>query len=143
MSSLDARVKPIVEKAVKDVGFEVVDVRVDGRRHVRIWIDKDPEGVMVQDCATVNRAVKRAMSDDGIESGAFHLEVLSPGLDRPLTRDKDFTRFQGSLVVVHLARKRGDRRKFKGRLLGLQQGRVAICEEDTHADMLFERDEID
>ena len=139
----EAALKALVEKATAGVGFEVVDCKIDGRRHVRIWIDKEPEGIKVQDCATVNRAVKRAFEEDGLESGAFHLEVLSPGLDRPLTRDKDFARFAGSTVWVHLAKKRGDRRKFKGRLVGLRDGLVVIVEAETSQELSFTKDEID
>ncbi|HZU98090.1 MAG TPA: ribosome maturation factor RimP [Planctomycetota bacterium] len=144
MSSLEDTVVGIARKTVVDTGFETVQVKVDGRRHMRIWIDRDPEGVKVDDCVRVNRAVQRALGDEGIDSGAFHVEVLSPGLDRVLTRDKDFTRFAGALVVVHLAKKRGDRRKFKGRLLGLLEGKVAIKNEDPpHEDLAFTKDEID
>src|SRR5437763_11397477 len=107
--TLESSVLSIIEKAVPETGCELVDVKIDGRRHVRVWIDKEPEGVKIVDCALVNRAVKHAMVDAGIDEGAFHVEVLSPGVDRVLTRPKDYTRFQGQLVVVHLARKRGDR----------------------------------
>jgi ribosome maturation factor RimP len=141
--SLEETLLRMIEKATAAAGFEVVDVKIDGRRHVRIWIDKEPEGIKVQDCATVNRAVKRVFEEEGLEAGAFHVEVLSPGLDRPLTREKDFTRFQSSNVVVHLAKKRGDRRKFRGRLIGLRDGRVVIIEEETGQELSFTPDEID
>lgn len=141
--TFDATLKALVGKAVASTGFEVVDVKIDGRRHIRIWIDKDPEGIKIQDCAVVNKAVKRHFEEDGLEVGAFHLEVLSPGLDRVLTREKDFTRFAGSVVWVHLAKKRGDRRKFKGRLVGMRDAKVVIVEADTHAEMSFAPDEIE
>jgi ribosome maturation factor RimP len=144
MSSLEDSAIGIARGSVEATGYEVVSVKVDGRRHMRIWIDRDPDGVKVDDCVRVNRAVQHALADAGIDPGAFHVEVLSPGLDRVLTRDKDFTRFQGSLVVVHLAKKRGDRRKFKGRLLGLLDGKVAIRNDDPpHDDLAFEKGEID
>ncbi|MBI3725240.1 ribosome maturation factor RimP [bacterium] len=141
--NLETTVDGIARRAVAALGLEVVDVRQDGRRHVRVWIDREPQGVMIQDCADANHGIKRALAEEGIDPGAFHVEVLSPGLDRPLTREKDYARFQGALVVVHLAKKRGDRRKFRGRLKGLQDGRVVIDEEDTKAEMRFERHEID
>jgi ribosome maturation factor RimP len=144
MSSLEDTATGIARGSVETTGYEVVQVKVDGRRHMRIWIDRDPEGVRVDDCVRVNRAVQHALGDAGIDPGAFHVEVLSPGLDRVLTRDKDFTRFAGSLVVVHLSKKRGDRRKFKGRLLGLVEGKIAIKnDEPPHDDLAFAKDEID
>jgi ribosome maturation factor RimP len=141
--SLDSTLKTLIEKATVGAGFEVVDAKVDGRRHIRIWIDREPVGVNVADCATVNRAVKRAFDEEGLDAGAFHVEVQSPGLDRPLTRDKDYTRFGGSAVIVHLAKKRGDRRKFRGRLVGLRGGQVVIVEADTGQELSFTKDEID
>jgi ribosome maturation factor RimP len=144
MGSLEDSVTAIARRSIEGAGFEVVNVKIDGRRHVRIWIDREPQGVNVEDCIRCNKAVHHGLDDEGIDSGGFHVEVLSPGLDRELTRDKDFTRFQGSLVVVHLAKKRGDRRKFKGRLLGLVEGKVAIKNEDPpHDDLAFTKDEIE
>lgn len=138
----DAAVLSLVRKAVESAGFEVIDAKIDGRRHLRVWIDREPDGIKVQDCATANRAVKNAMADQGMDAGAFHVEVLSPGLDRPLTRDKDFTRFQGSTVVVHLAQKKGDRRKYRGKLVGMRDGRVVVREENASEDVVIGRDEI-
>ena len=144
MSSLEDTATGIARGSVEATGFEVVQLKVDGRRHMRIWIDRDPEGVKVADCVLASRAVQHALGDAGIDPGAFHVEVMSPGLDRVLTRDKDYTRFQGSLVVVHLARKRGDRRKYRGRLLGLVEGKIAIKNDDPpHEDLAFTKDEID
>ena len=144
MSILEDTAIAIARRSIETSGFELVDVKLDGRRHLRIWIDREPEGVKVADCVQCNRAVQRALEEGGLDAGAFHVEVLSPGLDRVLTRDKDFSRFQGAVVVVHLAKKRGDRRKFKGRLLGLVDGKVAIKNDDPpHEDLAFTKDEID
>lgn len=144
MSALEKTVETIANHAVVAAGFEIVQLKIDGRRHMRIWIDKDPEGVNIEDCVKCTRAVKHAVSDEGIDSGAFHVEVLSPGLDRVLTRDKDYTRFAGSHVVVLLLQKRGDRRKWKGRLVGLIDGKVTIKNDDApHDDLAFAKHEID
>lgn len=144
MSSLEDSAVAIARQAVDAAGYEVVNLKVDGRRHMRIWIDHDPDGVKVDDCVRVNRAVLHALGDQGIDSGAFHVEVLSPGLDRVLTRDKDYTRFAGSQVVVQLLQKRGDRRKWRGRLIGLVNGKITIKNDDPpHEDLGFAKDEID
>jgi ribosome maturation factor RimP len=143
MSALEETVVRVARASVEAAGYEIVDVKLDGRRHMRIWIDRDPEGVKIDDCVNVSKHVRHGLEEQGIESGAFHVEVLSPGLDRVLTRDKDFTRFAGSVVYVHLSRKRGDRRKYKGRLVGLIDGKVAIKDDDPpHQDLAFEKDEI-
>jgi ribosome maturation factor RimP len=140
--SLDDLVVGIVRKAIESTTYEVIDVKIDGRRHVRAWIDKEPDGVSVQSCAEVSRTVKHALQEQGIDAGAFHVEVQSPGLDRLLTRDKDFVRFAGSIVVVHLLQKRGDRRKYKGKLIGLRDGKVVVHDESTMDEVSIGRDEI-
>lgn len=140
---LDAVISALVRRAAEELGFEVIDVKVDGRRHVRAWIDREPGGVGVDDCAHVNRAAKRQIETDGLDAGAFHIEILSPGLDRPLTRPKDFERFTGWNVAVRLAKKRGDRRNWKGRLVGLREGRVVIREEGAPAEETFALEEIE
>ncbi|MEZ0229098.1 MAG: ribosome maturation factor RimP [Planctomycetota bacterium] len=144
MSALENAAERLANAAVAAAGFEVVQVKIDGRRHMRIWIDKDPEGVKIADCVACNRAVLHAFGDEGIDPGTFHVEVLSPGLDRVLTRDKDYTRFAGSQVIVLLLNKRGDRRKFRGRLVGLVGGKITIKNDDPpHDDLGFEKAEID
>jgi ribosome maturation factor RimP len=139
---LEATIAALVRRAAESLGFDVIDVKVDGRRHVRCWIDREPDGVKVQDCADVNRAAKRAIAEDGLESGAFHIEILSPGLDRPLTRPKDYERFVGWTVTVRLAKKRGDRRNWKGKLIGLREGKVVIHEEGAPGEESFVLDEV-
>ncbi len=140
---LDVTITAAVRRAAESLGLEIVDVKVDGRRHVRVWIDRDPGGVKVEDCAAVNRATNRALRDEGLDAGALHMEVLSPGLDRALTRPKDYERFAGSHVSVRLARKRGDRRNWKGRLIGLRDGVVVIREDGASGEETFRLAEIE
>lgn len=140
---LDEVVTACARTAVESLGFEVVQLRVDGRRHVRVVIDREPDGVRVDDCAAVNRAAKRAIAERGLDPGEFMIEVLSPGLDRPLTRAKDFVRFTGSTVTVRLARKRGDRRNWKGRLVSFVDDRISLREDGAASDETFSLDEIE
>lgn len=141
--SLEDTVTRLVRRAVEELGFEVVALKIDGRRHVRVWIDKDPGGVKVQDCADVNRAANRIVREDGLDPGAFQLEVLSPGLDRMLTRPKDFERFTGQTITVRIAHKRGDRRNWKGVLVGFRDGNVVLREEGHSNEESFRLEEIE
>jgi ribosome maturation factor RimP len=141
--SLEETMERLVRRAVEEAGFEIVALKIDGRRHVRVWIDKDPGGVKVSDCADVNRAANRVVKEDGLEPGLFQLEVLSPGLDRLLTRPKDFERFAGQTITVRIHHKRGDRRNWKGVLVGFRDGNVFLREEGHSNEEVFRLDEIE
>jgi ribosome maturation factor RimP len=116
-----------IEARVADLGYELVDVEWAGstrRPIVRIRIDLAPErgqdSVSVDDCARVSRGLESWL--DGLEAmpDRYVLEVSSPGVDRPLTKARDFERFAGSAVAVKgdevLA---GRARRLEGELLGL------------------------
>jgi ribosome maturation factor RimP len=125
-----------LEGRVEALGFELVDVRWGGsprRPSLRVRIDRRDsqpgEGVTVADCATVSRSLEPWL--DGREDlpERYTLEVSSPGVDRPLVRDRDYQRFQGERVAVKghdvLA---GRARRLEGELLGLEgsEGKAAV-----------------
>lgn len=134
----------LVERAIGEAGFEVVQVKVDPRRTVRVWVDREPDGVKVQDCTALTRRLRDVFEADGLDPGSFQFEVLSPGLDRLLVRERDFVRFAGRQVTVRLRVKRGDRRQFRGALLGFEAGLVRVSEGgETYAfDLAREVDEV-
>ncbi|MEE2846689.1 MAG: ribosome maturation factor RimP [Gemmatimonadota bacterium] len=122
-----ADVERVLESAVEDLGFELVDVRWggSGRRPVlRIRIDREdssPEnGVTVGDCAKVSRALEARLDEHEALSERYVLEVSSPGVERPLKKARDFDRFSGERVVIKgrevLA---GRSHRLEGELLGL------------------------
>jgi ribosome maturation factor RimP len=144
LSGLEAAVEAIVRKSAEAIGYDVIDLKIDGRRHVRVWIDRDPGGVKIQDCVTVNRAANRALEEGGIDPGSFQIEVLSPGLDRPLKRPKDFERWAGSTITVRTSKRRaGERHNWKGKLVGFRDGRVVIHEEGSSSETSFALDDIE
>jgi ribosome maturation factor RimP len=133
----------MLEPAIEALGFELVDTELSGsgrRALLRIYIDR-PGGVNVDDCAAVSHQVSAILDVEDPIAGRYTLEVSSPGLDRPLTRPQDFERFAGELVAVKLARPRDGRRKFKGRLLGLRDGMIALEADGERFDLAF--DEVD
>ena len=134
----------LVSRAIEGAGFEVVQVKIDARRNVRVWVDREVGGVAVHDCTTLSRRLRDVFEADGLDPGSFQFEVLSPGLDRLLVRERDFARFTGKQVSVRLAIKRGDRRQFKGTLVGFDGGLVRVTEgSETFAfDLRREVDEV-
>ncbi|MGE0708915.1 MAG: ribosome maturation factor RimP [Planctomycetota bacterium] len=113
----------LVEEVLAARGFEVVQLRSPNPWRLTAWIDREPEPVGVDDCADLTREVRSLLDERGLDPGDFELELQSPGLDRPLTRDKDFVRFAGQQVRIRLhAPDLSGRKRFTGKLLGLDEG---------------------
>lgn len=114
------------------MGLEVVDVELLGEgRHqvVRVLVDRDG-GVGVEDCARLSEALSRELDLYDLPIGAYTLEVASPGLDRALRKPAEFIQFSGRTVAVTTYAPVGGQRRFRGRLLGLVDGRVSVRLED-------------
>jgi ribosome maturation factor RimP len=114
------------------LGLEVVGVELVGTgRHqiLRVLVDRDG-GAGVEECARVSEALSRELDLYDLLADSYTLEVASPGLDRPLRSPRDFVRFSGRTVAVTSAIPIEGQRRFRGRLLGLVDGRVAIRLED-------------
>ena len=110
-----------MEPTVRRQGYELVAVEltgVGGRRTLRVSVDH-PGGIGVKDCSKVSRALSPLLDVEDPLSGAFDLEVSSPGDERPIQRPSDFLRFAGYTARVKLEKGEG-RRRYKGVLLGLE-----------------------
>ncbi len=114
------------------LGLEVVDVELlgEGRHRVlRVLVDRDG-GVSVDECARLSEALSRELDLYDLPLGSYTLEVASPGLDRVLRKPAEFVRFSGRTVAVTTYAPVAGQRRFRGRLLGLVDGRVALHLED-------------
>ena len=126
------RIKAIALPIVEGEGLELVDVEFQRERGgwvLRLYIDKE-EGVSLADCETVSAQLGDILDVEDLIDHPYNLEVSSPGLNRPLSREADFTRFAGRLVRITTLKPLGGRRRFVGRLLGLRDGNVILQEED-------------
>lgn len=123
-----AALAEIVEPTLAGMGFELVEMQVSNRgQFLRIFIDS-PKGITVDDCAAVSRHLTHLFAVEGVEYD--RLEVSSPGLDRPLRKEKDFERFAGRRVEVRMrAPDAAGRKRFAGVLRGAKDG-VATLEVD-------------
>ena len=135
-----AEMAKVVELTLEGMGFELVDARASGGgRHLSIFIDR-PGGITVDHCAEVSRQLSRVLEVEGIDYD--RLEVSSPGLDRPLCKPADFTRFAGSKVDVKMrTRDESGRKRFTGLLRG-EAGGVATLEVEGR-EVALKLDEID
>jgi ribosome maturation factor RimP len=112
-----------IRQALEGLGYELVDLESSRSGLLRIFIDS-PGGISVEDCARVSNHLTRAFVVEGIEYE--RLEVSSPGLDRPLKRIEDYQRFAGREASVKLKLPRDGRRRFEGKLAGVEDGKVVI-----------------
>jgi ribosome maturation factor RimP len=122
------RVRAIADSILPEVGLELVDVEF--RREapgwvLRLYIDR-PEGVTLEDCQRVSEELGDHLDVAALIDHPYHLEVSSPGLDRPLTRDGDFLRFAGREARISTREALDGRKTFRGRLAGLEAGRVLL-----------------
>lgn len=134
------------------MGLEIVDVELagDARRPVlRVLIERpgpdvagrDGAGAGIEDCARLNEALSRELDLYVLPIDHYTLEVASPGLDRALRKPAEFVRFAGRTVAVTAVAPVDGQRRFRGRLLGLVDGRVAVGLEDGR-EVRFGMDEI-
>ncbi len=115
---------PLAEEA----GFELVDVefQVQGRQRIlRVYLDR-PGGVTVGECALFSRRLSDCLDMNQLLAGSFHLEVSSPGLERPIRTREAAERFAGSRVSIVAHEARDGRRKFDGVLLAPEGGRIGV-----------------
>jgi ribosome maturation factor RimP len=130
----------VVETTLAGMGFELVDARASGGgRQLAIYIDR-PGGITVDHCAEVSRQLSRVFAVEGIDYD--RLEVSSPGLDRPLRKPADFTRFAGNRVDVRMRTPDASgRKRFTGLLRGAQGGLATV--EVEGREVALNLDDID
>ena len=124
-----------IRATLEGLGYELVDLEASRSGLLRIFIDSG-HGITVEDCARVSNHLTRAFAVEGIDYE--RLEVSSPGLDRPLKRVEDFQRFAGRDASVKLKLPRDGRRRFEGRLVGVQDGRIVLEVEGRRQELAFE-----
>jgi ribosome maturation factor RimP len=134
----DQKLLSLLDPVAEAAGFGIVRLRLSGgagrARRLQIMAER-PDGTMVvEDCARLARAVSQVLDAADPISGEYLLEVSSPGVDRPLTRLKDFDVYEGFEARLELDRLADNRKRFKGILAGVEDGNVMIDldgEEET------------
>jgi ribosome maturation factor RimP len=134
-------VKPVagredwLRRTLEGLGFELVDVESSRSGLLRVFIDI-PRGITVDDCARVSSHLSRALAVEGIDYE--RLEISSPGLDRPLKKLSDFERFAGREASIRLKLPRDGRRRFEGRLVGVEAGHIVLEVGGVRERLAFE-----
>jgi ribosome maturation factor RimP len=118
------KIEKTISPMAETMGYEIVRVLLvgvgSGKPTLQIMAER-PDGTMhLDDCSRLSQAVSAILDVENVMAEAYYLEVSSPGIDRPLTRLKDFDRYKGFEAKVEIDPGISGRKKFKGRLLGLE-----------------------
>ncbi len=132
---LISRIEAILAPSVEAMGFELVRIRYGGgtRPVLQIMAERDTGEMSVEDCAQLSRTVSALLDVEDPISDEYVLEVSSPGIDRPLTRPKDFVRYAGHLARLEVAPPVKGQRRFRGTLAGLAQDVLRLVPEAGEA----------
>lgn len=139
----EKKTEELLEPVVTGFGFELVDVeyvKEAGTWYLRAYIDK-PGGITVDDCEAVSRKFSDILDEKDYIEDAYIFEVSSPGLGRPLKKEKDFQRSLGEEVEVRTYRAIERQKEFAGILKAFDKDTVTIAYEDD-AEQVFQRSDI-
>ena len=145
---VESTINRIIEPALSDLGYRLVRTlfsggQKTGRNQLQIMAEPIEDREMtVQDCEAISRHVATLLDVDDPISSAYVLEVSSPGIDRPLTSLEDFERFSGELAKITLRQMLDGRRRFAGRLRGLDEDKKVVL-ETSYGRFVFALDDIE
>lgn len=139
----EQKAEAIAEPIVSSFGFELVDVeyvKEAGTWYLRLYIDKEG-GITIDDCEAVSRLFSDKLDEEDFIDDAYVMEVSSPGLGRPLKKEKDFKRSIGKEVEIRTYRPIDKQKEFFGILSAYDETHVTITLDDQES-RVFQRDEI-
>jgi len=139
-AAIDRRIAEIITPTVEGMGYELVRVRLMGGKMaiLQIMAQKPDGSIEVDDCAKISTALSAVLDVEDPISEPYTLEVSSPGIDRPLTRLKDFSQWNGYVVKIETEQLIEGRRRFKGNLAGIDGSDVLIEIEEGTIGLKFD-----
>ena len=136
----DLRLLELLDPVADAAGYAIVRLRLmggDHQRRLQVMAERADGTMLVEDCTVLSRALSEVLDAADPIRGEYLLEVSSPGVDRPLTRLKDFTIYEGCEARLELDRLVENRKRFKGRLAGVEDDQIAIELEDEDETALI------
>lgn len=139
-TAIDRKLAGIVTPAIEGLGFELVRIRLmGGKIHtLQIMAERPEGGIVVEDCATISTAVSAILDVEDPLEDEYVLEVSSPGIDRPLTRLKDFAMWEGYEARIETTELIDGRRRFRGTLAGTDGNEVLLDIEEGTIGLQFD-----
>ncbi|UVC09556.1 ribosome maturation factor RimP [Rhizobium sp. TH2] len=133
-TGIDARVAAIIEPTIVEMGYQLVRVKLSSQNGMTLQIMAErPDGVMtVQDCEKLSTAISPVLDVDDPIDKAYHLEVSSPGIDRPMVRKSDFTKWVGHIVKFETSVMVEGRKRFRGTISSVSED-AFVLERETPA----------
>jgi ribosome maturation factor RimP len=130
---LEARIAAAIAPALTQMGYELVRVQIQGKERptVQVMADRaDGSLINVRDCEAISHAVGAVLDVDDPFPGLWSLEVSSAGIDRPLTRTKDWVRYASQVATVEMNVPHEGRRRYRGRILSADENEVRLKPDD-------------
>ena len=139
-TALDRRMADIVAPIVEDLGFELVRLRLQSGETptLQIMAERPEGGIEVDDCGAISSAVSAVLDVEDPIIEAYHLEVSSPGIDRPLTRLKDFETFDGFEAKIETGEMIDGQKRFRGTLAGVDGDEVLLTIDQGTIGLKFD-----
>jgi ribosome maturation factor RimP len=139
-AAIDRRLADIIQPVIEGMGYELVRVRMMGGKTkiVQIMAERPEGGIEVDDCAKISTAISAVLDVEDPVEEAYALEVSSPGIDRPLTRLKDFDMWQGYDAKIETDELIDGRRRFRGILAGIDGNEVLLNMEEGTIGLEFD-----
>ena len=137
-ADLPRRIEHLLAPSLEAMGYEIVRVQLSGGRSptLQVMVDRRDGGpTTIEDCTAISRTASAILDVEDPLEGSYTLEISSPGIDRPLVRPKDYERFAGSEIKAETGVAFAGRRRFRGRLLGIDQGMVRIALPEGAVDL--------
>ncbi|MCK5658565.1 MAG: ribosome maturation factor RimP [Alphaproteobacteria bacterium] len=134
------KIEHILTPVVESMGFEIVRILMtgSGRPTLQIMAERADGTITVDECGKLSQAISTVLDVENVlENSSYYLEVGSPGLDRPLTRLKDFERYAGMEARIEIAPAIGDCKRFNGLLKGVMDDCIMISTEEGDKEIPF------
>ena len=139
MRRVPEQLTAIIEPIVVELGYECVGIEYSPHPKngiLRVFIDRD-DGIQLDDCTKVSHQLSGTLDVEDPIPGNYQLEISSPGLDRPLFKLEDFSRFEGNSAKIQLVESVNERRKFIGLLRGINSTNILVEVDDDLMEFPF------
>lgn len=129
---IEEKIENAISGSLDDLGYEIIRIKYFRSENsiLQIMIDTKDGGVTIDDCSKVSRIVSAIMDVEDFISEHYNLEVSSPGINRPLTKLKDFSRFEDKNIQLKLKDSHEGSRNFKGKILKTEGSNITIMLDD-------------